>query len=271
MQTKQMLLLATAFATMPTKGKPEAKQLKPLMKFRHLHVSKHKVTGKTVKHAQVHIYDLRHHILLSAQADRHGHFSIRSKQSNLGKLKFHLIATKPGYQARVLTHQLKKNKATASEKPAALIENSPALPVKVTARPAHQQPKQQVQDLLTQLRSVAAAEKREILAQRSSRKTIQDHQEILRRLQNTLAQSQLDLTAAEKSGNQSLQRSLKDEVLAARTELSNQIDVFKVDADTLHSLNVALNYFKTQKTVLKERLASLDTNPDTDKVTVARA
>lgn len=133
---KQAMLL-TATLTLAAGGEISSlAATKTIGKLTQVRVTKHTVAGKTTKNAKVQLFDARGKSLTSGRTNHLGKFKLSLKHQNLGKLKFKLAATKPGYRSRTFTsQQIKKAITQALANQAASTPNKPAStkPVKPVA------------------------------------------------------------------------------------------------------------------------------------------
>ncbi|WP_125763805.1 hypothetical protein [Levilactobacillus mulengensis] len=124
---KQALLLTTA-VTLAAGGEISAlAATKTIGKLTQVRVTKHTLTGKTTKNAKVQLFNARGKSLASGRTNHLGKFKLSLKHQNLGKLKFKLAASKPGYRSRTFTSQ-QINKAV-TQALANQVTNTPTKPV----------------------------------------------------------------------------------------------------------------------------------------------
>jgi hypothetical protein len=130
---KQALLLTTA-VTLAAGGEISAlAATKTIGKLTQVRVTKHTLTGKTTKNAKVQLFNARGKSLASGRTNHLGKFKLSLKHQNLGKLKFKLAASKPGYRSRTFTsQQINKavTQALANQVASTPTKPAPAKPVK---------------------------------------------------------------------------------------------------------------------------------------------
>jgi len=139
---KQAMLL-TATLTLAAGGEISSlAATKTIGKLTQVRVTKHGVAGKTTKNAKVQLFDARGKSLASGRTNHLGKFKLSLKHQNLGKLKFKLAATKPGYRSRTFTSQqikkaitqaLANQVASTPNKPASTKPVKPATPARPTS------------------------------------------------------------------------------------------------------------------------------------------
>ncbi|WP_204121283.1 MULTISPECIES: hypothetical protein [Levilactobacillus] len=139
---KQAMLL-TATLTLAAGGEISSlAATKTIGKLTQVRVTKHAVAGKTTKNAKVQLFDARGKSLASGRTNHLGKFKLSLKHQNLGKLKFKLAATKPGYRSRTFTSQqikkaitqaLANQVASTPNKPASTKPVKPATPARPTS------------------------------------------------------------------------------------------------------------------------------------------
>ena len=139
---KQAMLL-TAALTLAAGGEISAlAATKTIGKLTQVRVTKHTLTGKTTKNAKVQLFNARGKSLASGRTNHLGKFKLSLKHQNLGKLKFKLAATKPGYRSRTFTSQqikkaitqaLANQVASTPNKPASTKPVKPATPARPTS------------------------------------------------------------------------------------------------------------------------------------------
>jgi len=146
---KQALLLTTA-VTLAAGGEISAlAATKTIGKLTQVRVTKHTLTGKTTKNAKVQLFNARGKSLASGRTNHLGKFKLSLKHQNLGKLKFKLAASKPGYRSRTFTSQqinkavtqaLANQVASTPTKPAPAKPGKPVKPTRPTQSTSNNRP-----------------------------------------------------------------------------------------------------------------------------------